>query len=331
MMKTTHAFAVRAWPFACLVAFALVAPNARAEAPITPEARKHFSVGVSLLRDPTGPRYEEAYREFKLAYRASPSPKILGNLGLCAMKLERDAEAIAAYQTYLRETKDVSAAEREQMDRDLVTLQSGVVHLTVVSDPPGALVEDSRRPVHDAPIVNSYGPIQEPTKLGVRQGRHTLIARLAGYPEERWEFDSEGGAELPVHTFQFRKAEPRPELAPDAIEKTRPIPPLVYIGAGVTVVLGAATAIVGARALSNHRQYDEENRLHNTDQASSLRDDGQRLNIATDVLLGATVVAFAVTTILFFSRPTHERRAAAFLFPSSVGLRGRHGSAAWTF
>src|SRR4051812_8414633 len=83
----------------CLACLASVASPAIAHADdvqITPEARGRFSAGVNLLKDPEGPRYEEAYREFKAAYAASPSYKILGNLGLCAMKLERDEEAIAA-------------------------------------------------------------------------------------------------------------------------------------------------------------------------------------------------------------------------------------------
>src|SRR5579885_3303968 len=85
----------------------LPAPRARADVPITEEARTHFAAGVALLQDPKAPRYEEAYREFKAAYAASPSYKILGNLGLCAMKLERDEEAIVAYEKYLKEGKDL--------------------------------------------------------------------------------------------------------------------------------------------------------------------------------------------------------------------------------
>src|SRR6266481_4578482 len=77
-----------------VVAGTLAAPAFAADPPVTPEARTHFAAGVNLLRDPDGARYEEAYREFKAAYAASPSYKILGNLGLCAMKLERDGEAI---------------------------------------------------------------------------------------------------------------------------------------------------------------------------------------------------------------------------------------------
>jgi len=74
-----------------VVSVVVLAPSARAEGEvvITEEARTHFAAGVALLQDPKAPRYEEAYREFKTAYAASPSYKILGNLGLCAMKIER--------------------------------------------------------------------------------------------------------------------------------------------------------------------------------------------------------------------------------------------------
>ena len=77
-----------------------------ADVPITDEARGHFTSGVNLLKDPDGARYEDAYREFKAAYAAAASYKILGNLGLCALKLERDGEAIDAYEEYLKHAPD---------------------------------------------------------------------------------------------------------------------------------------------------------------------------------------------------------------------------------
>jgi len=63
-----------ALPLACGVWLAAGSALA-ADVKITDEARKHFNAGVALLRDPDGARYEEAYREFKVAYAASPSWK----------------------------------------------------------------------------------------------------------------------------------------------------------------------------------------------------------------------------------------------------------------
>ena len=69
--------------------------------PVSQEARAHFRVGVSFLDDPDGARYGDAYREFRSAYALSRSWKILGNIGLTAMKIERDGEAVEAYRQYL--------------------------------------------------------------------------------------------------------------------------------------------------------------------------------------------------------------------------------------
>ncbi len=93
---------------------------------------------VALLKDPKMPRYEEAHREFKAAYALSPSYKILGNLGLCAMQIERDEEAIHAYEAFLREGgPEVTSGERMQIERDLLTLKAGIVKVNISSDPPG--------------------------------------------------------------------------------------------------------------------------------------------------------------------------------------------------
>src|SRR5690606_35169283 len=72
----------------CFTSLLTVSGTALAdEVEITDEARQHFKAGVNFMQDPDGARYEEAYREFRAAYKAAPSWKILGNLGIAAMKL----------------------------------------------------------------------------------------------------------------------------------------------------------------------------------------------------------------------------------------------------
>src|SRR5438093_310126 len=111
--------------------FSLSAHMASADAASEDAARKHFKAGVAYLQDPDGERYEEAYSEFKVAYELSNSPKVLGNIGLCAMKLERDDEAIAAYARYLAEVADIDPEERAQIKRDLETLSESAARITV--------------------------------------------------------------------------------------------------------------------------------------------------------------------------------------------------------
>jgi hypothetical protein len=300
---------------------------------VSQEAKRRFSVGVALLRDPSGPRYEEAYREFSLAYAASHSPRILGNLGLCAMKLERDAEAITAFETYLRSARDVGAEERESIERDLGTLQAGIVRVTVSSNPPGAILDDTRIPVQEARVVNTYGPVSAPMELGIRRGRHTLVAKLAGYPDQRWDFDANGGT-LEAHVFRFKTpAAQAVAAAPDQVRSTvGPTSPTgIWVAGALTVALGTAGAIMGVHSLMVHDSYDEQNEAHNVDAARSLRTQGLEWNVATDITLGAAVVAAGVTVVMVLTRPAESRRNAALSLTSQGNAQGRALAAVWTF
>src|SRR5690349_14979417 len=124
-----------------LLAVSLSSNALAQEAQVSETARQHFKTGVAYLQDPDGARYEDAYREFKAAYADSPSWKILGNLGITSMKLERDGEAVDAFQKYLQGGgSNIDAGERAQMERDLMTTQSGLVWVYVKCDPPNAFV-----------------------------------------------------------------------------------------------------------------------------------------------------------------------------------------------
>jgi hypothetical protein len=275
---------------------------------VSDDAKKHFAAGVAFLKDPKAPRYEDAYREFKAAYAASPSPRILGNLGLCALQLERDEEAITAYERYLRENSDVDRDERAQIERDLLTLRAGLVHVRVTTDPPGATIVDTRLGAHGERVVNTYGPASQPLALGVHAGHHILVARLSGYGDAEWEFEA-GGGDLGSHALQLKSLAPARVQGPDArpVSRTeRPIPTSVVVGAGFTVALGVMTTIVGIGALRRHSAYDSANNGTEVDTADRLRSEGKTLNVATDVLLGVTIVGALTTLALFVSRPSVE-------------------------
>src|SRR5688500_15342317 len=114
--------------YVCVAGVFLTAAPCQAELPPSPaanaepsaQARMHFEIGVSLLQDPAAPPYEEAFKPCWQAYIATPSWKILGNLGLSAYKIERYVDGIEAYERYLAQAGDqLDPAEREQVRRDL--------------------------------------------------------------------------------------------------------------------------------------------------------------------------------------------------------------------
>lgn len=200
---------------ACVSAGAALfaSPVFAADVQITDAARTHFNAGVNFMQDPAGAQYEEAYREFKAAYAASPSWKILGNLGLCAMKLERDSEAIAAFETYLKEGGDqIDPSERDQMQKDTQTLKTGLVMVTVGTTPAGATIVDERTPVTGSAVVNRYDPAANGTlQIGIHPGHHKITAQLEGYTPATWEFDAPPGS---TQNKTIELHQPPKEVAP---------------------------------------------------------------------------------------------------------------------
>ncbi|HKQ69602.1 MAG TPA: hypothetical protein VJT73_09695 [Polyangiaceae bacterium] len=295
-----------------------LAPLARAaDAPISEEAKLHFQAGVNLLKDPDGARYEEAYREFRTAYSASNSYKVLGNLALCAMKLERDGEAVDAYQKYLEHAAELDPGEVQQIKTDLATLKAGLVALTLNVDQPGVSVSDVRLPTRGDKITNLYGPYTEKSfQIGVRAGHHVVTIKLTGYDDFSWEFDAKSGAPV-TKDIVLKKVEvaasavtsPAPGAEPDL---RRPEPSKgpqagFYIGLATTGAFAAGTVIVGLMALSNKSEFKDVNNGFNPPSARDLEDKGKTLNLVTDLLLGGTVVAAGITTYLAFNRGASKK------------------------
>jgi hypothetical protein len=285
------------------------------DAPVSETARQRFKTGVAYLQDPDGARYEDAYREFKAAYADSPSWKILGNLGITSMKLERDGEAVDAFEKYLAGGgANIDPAERSQMERDLITTKAGLVWVTVTCDPPSAYIVDERTPLSGRPIVNRYDlQADGAVKVGVRRGHHKMTAKLDGFADSVWEFDAEPGKEQ-THEYKLEKpkAAPPPVVGgggdvggggPAPVAMERPIPTSVIILGAATGGLLIGSGVVGLMAMSKKSQFNEKNDGNHVEEAQSLQDSGKTLNIVGDVLLGAGVVAGVVTTILFVGRP----------------------------
>jgi hypothetical protein len=232
-----------------VVVACLIAATARADETEIARARSHFDAGVAFLEDPDGARYEEAYAQFKRSYELSRSPVVLGNLALCAMKLERDGEAIDGYARYLAEVSDIDPDERRQTERDLETLRVSAAHVEIVVDIAGtAQITDTRTPTVGAPVRNVYAVTQSPVVLRIRPGHHALALRVDGVVQSSWEVEVAAGDRL-THTF-LPAARPAP--APVAAPVPAPEPPHSegespsLAGPLVLLGLGGAGAIAGA-------------------------------------------------------------------------------------
>ncbi len=201
----------RGWLKVLLLTCALLLTGqARAEEKISEEAKGYFKNGVELIQQ-SPPNYQDAYYQFKLAYEKSHSWKVLGNLGLCAFKLERDGEALQAYSDYLKGGgKSIDSEERKAMERDslLITGNTSVVNLS--ADVDEATVLDARAGSSVPP--QSYKLAAGTLALRLRAGTHTLTASTADGKQQKWDVSITPGQTL-EHRFAFTAA---PAVVPAA-------------------------------------------------------------------------------------------------------------------
>lgn len=261
--------------------------------PISEQAKSHFNAGVSLLQDPEGEKVEEAYRQFRTAYDLSGSPKILGNMGFCAMRLERDGEAIDAYSRYLREVSDIDTDERAQIVRDLQTLTIGVTRIAFDVSPPGAIIVDERVPVRGAHVTNTYGPAQGKLELGIRPGHHVFTAKLAGYESASWEVEAYAGGKE-QHTFALKEPPKALSPVPAAERRERPSaagPIIVASAGGAMLVAAGITGIIALNKTSDIEEACPGDRCPRSFDLKDERSSARTFVGVTDLLLVVGAVA----------------------------------------
>jgi len=86
-----------------LLGLSAVRSAAAADAPVSPEAKRHVELGVGHY---DAGRYAEAVTEFELAYRLSNKPALLFNIARAESKLGHEEAAIAFLRRYLEERPD---------------------------------------------------------------------------------------------------------------------------------------------------------------------------------------------------------------------------------
>jgi hypothetical protein len=276
------------------------------------EAHKHFKVGISYLQDPEGERFEEAYGEFKLAYDLSHSPKVLGNIGLCAMKLERDGEAINAYTRYLQEVPDIEADERTQIERDLAALQASAVHVSVTVRQANASLSDTHYPAQGANVLNVYSPTQGANEYLIRPGHHVITLRIDARDVASWEFTASPGSKLARDFSQASAPGANPAgNGASAASRSQPSRTVPFIVTGVGVAALAAGGVFGLVTLGKVHDLDKKcpNDTCPSNAYSADVDPVRNYVRTTDVLLiGGGVVTAAGITWLLLSGPSQSER-----------------------
>ncbi|MGC4069171.1 MAG: hypothetical protein QM784_31890 [Polyangiaceae bacterium] len=316
-----------------LVLFVATTAFAQNKVTITEKARQHFKAGVAYVEDPAGAKYEEAYREFRIAYAESPSYKILTNLGLCALNLERDGEAIAAYEEFLSKAApgEIPAEQRKIMEQDVATLEASLVTLTLTSTPPDVTLLDERVPTKGSVISNRYDVKGGSLRLGIHPGHHRITAKSPGFQPETWEFEADSASS---HQHEFKlvavgeatehKGASDPSVKVDTLgtsastdSSPRVLSTPFYVSAIATGVFAIGSTATTVMMFSKEKDYNRVNdRGDNVERAEELADQHATYKLLTGIGLGATALSAGATIYFYLTAP---RRAEAR--PSATRLR----------
>jgi hypothetical protein len=290
------------------------------------DAKRAFAAGVILLKDPDGAKYEDALTQFNKAYRLSKSWKVLGNIGLCSLKLERDGEAIAAYEKYIAQGgKEIDADERSQVERDLAALKAQVVDVRLELPEGGSRISDERTPAQGAHISNEYAVAPPSARLGLHPGRHVVTLRLASGGDVKWEVNLEPSTSV---SHKFEPVAPSAQNLARAVDASAPGGSKtagLVVGAFGVAGLGVG-AFFGLKTFSTKSDSDAHCRGTLCDQTGlDLRDKASTYATISDVAFGAGVVALGVGTYLVLSNRSHTEKGGAALTLGSSLAAGRAG------
>jgi hypothetical protein len=301
---------------AALLVLALLPSMAFAQQPAkNTEAQRHYDAGLAYVDDPTGPKWDEALREFRMAYKASGQWKLQNNIGLCALNLERDAEAIAAYKDYLAQSAgELPADKRKQIEKDIATLSASLVHVEVEVEHTDATIVDERKNTRGEIVSNRY-PVQSgKTHLGIHPGYHRIIIEAPGYVSDEWSFEAEPAT---FHTHRFRLesshplsfksetpttqvAKPSSQISSPTPPTLRPTPTSVYVGLVMTSVFAAAATTTGVIAMNKNKDLQDTS---DPVEGDKIAESGKTFTLLTDISLGATLISAGATAYFYFSRP----------------------------
>jgi hypothetical protein len=145
---------------AALVAIGWLASTAAMAGPLDKrevQARKDFAAG----------RYEQAADAFADLFANTGDPIYLRNIGRCYQKLKRPAEAISNFQDYRRKAKNLSPAERDEIEGFIKEMEALQTSQTSTPSVPPSAPPASPAPAASDTAATSSPPAPSPAVASV--------------------------------------------------------------------------------------------------------------------------------------------------------------------
>jgi len=285
-------------------------------------AVESFEKGVELF---TQNDYKGALAEFLSAYETKPHYSVLYNIALCYTMIDDYGKALDAYKKYLSQGADYIKKDRKhEVEKEIERLEDLLCRLTLDVTPDDVLVTVDG-------IEAGTSPLDE--DLFLDPGKHTLIFEKEGFTSQKKNIILKRDQHESLTIELDPQAEKAVEGAVPPDEDSPPVhkkpprkkgPAGFYALLGTTAALGITSAVLGGVTLAKSKDF-EKYTPGEEDEWKPLQDEGRKLAMATDVMLGVTgaaAVATIVVGVITFKKPRKEKQAtiSPLLLPGTAGL-----------
>jgi hypothetical protein len=294
------------------------------------EAHKRFQRATELYEENN---FAGALAEFRRAYAIAPNYKVLYNIGQLCFLVQDYPCAYESFGRYLSEgAGDVSTERRQEVQRDLARLQGRVARLRIVADRPGAEVTVDnvavgKTPLDEAVVVAAGRPVVRVTLHGYAP--FTRVVEVAGMETSKVDVElvplGAGGA---VSGGDGRAAGLSARASGDGAT-SGPVPVTPWVITGALAVAAGTTGALALWSSADLKKRREEVSPTSAEDLDAKASRTRRLALATDILIGSTVVAAGIATYLTLTSsssppsPGGKEGLSVSVGPGSIGLGGR--------
>jgi hypothetical protein len=284
---------------ACAAA-ALLLRSVPAAADDETKAKEHYFKGKQLVEEEA---YDKAIIELETSYELNPVPNVLYNLALCYDQLQKYADAVRYYHRYLDEEKNPPEDIRTLVEERILKLNQFLGSLKVTADVDGAEVYIDGKKIGETPLGITL----------VETGTYDLAVKAAGYVDIEEEITIVSG-ETATRDFAMTESEKAAAKAGPEGGKKKLGPAAFGATIALTAALGITAIGVGAAAVRKDRKLAD---MTTADTGwKGVRDDRDRLALATDVLIGlASAAAVTSLVLVFFTSFKKEKKTSLILAP----------------
>jgi hypothetical protein len=251
-------------------------------------AKEHFLKGKALVEEGA---WQKAIIELKASYELNPNAVVLYNIGICYDELTRYAEAVQYYSLFIEQAGDKfkEVLPEVQLRVDELSQFLGFLKLQVNVEGAEIMLDGN---------FMGLTPLEE---LTIETGEHELAIRKQGYHEIDRKVTIVSGQTVEL-SIALKRDEPLPavkEPAPPPGPARKKVHPAAFWSlVGLTAAAAAAAVVTGSLAVV--KDGDVEDYYRDEDGWKSAADEGKKLAISTDILIGAAAAAGAGALILFF-------------------------------